>query len=98
MRLKAHKHEIFLYFFAETESLWSQGPVTRDLLKSYSIRLRYSTFKHCRLCSVSDEIISTHAQPVFKLFPYNAQGAIKSIPRTLSIDVHVKTDKNFSAG
>jgi hypothetical protein len=29
--LKVHKHEIFLNtFFAETESLWSQGPVTRD--------------------------------------------------------------------
>jgi hypothetical protein len=32
--LKVHKHEIFfLTFFAETESLWSQGPVTRDFLK-----------------------------------------------------------------
>jgi hypothetical protein len=30
-RLKVHKHEkFFLTFFAETESLWSQGPVTRD--------------------------------------------------------------------
>ncbi len=29
--LKVHKHEIFFFtFFAETESLWSQGPVTRD--------------------------------------------------------------------
>jgi hypothetical protein len=29
--LKVHKHEIFLkVFFAETETLWSQGPVTRD--------------------------------------------------------------------
>jgi hypothetical protein len=29
--LKVHKHEIFfLLFFAETETLWSQGPVTRD--------------------------------------------------------------------
>ncbi len=28
--LKVHKHDIFFYFFAETESLWSQGPVTRD--------------------------------------------------------------------
>jgi hypothetical protein len=27
--LKVHKHEIFfLTFFAETESFWSQGPVT----------------------------------------------------------------------
>jgi hypothetical protein len=29
--LKVHKHEIFFKtFFAETETLWSQGPVTRD--------------------------------------------------------------------
>jgi hypothetical protein len=29
--LKVHKHEIFfLSFLAETETLWSQGPVTRD--------------------------------------------------------------------
>ncbi len=31
MWLKVHKHEIFfLTFFAETETIWSQGPVTRD--------------------------------------------------------------------
>jgi len=29
--LKVHKHENFFFtFFAETETLWSQGPVTRD--------------------------------------------------------------------
>jgi hypothetical protein len=29
--LKVHKHEILYFdFFAETETLWSQGPVTRD--------------------------------------------------------------------
>jgi hypothetical protein len=29
--LKVHKHEIFVFiFFAETETIWSQGPVTRD--------------------------------------------------------------------
>jgi hypothetical protein len=29
--LKVHKHEIFfLTVFAETEIIWSQGPVTRD--------------------------------------------------------------------
>ena len=53
--LKVHKHEIFfLTFFAETETLWSQGPVTRDFWKSYSIRPRYSTCvqgvtRKCRL-------------------------------------------------
>ncbi len=31
LKLKVHKHEIFfLTFFAETETIWSQGPVTRD--------------------------------------------------------------------
>jgi hypothetical protein len=29
--LKVYKHKIFLKtFFAETEIIWSQGPVTRD--------------------------------------------------------------------
>ncbi len=29
--LKVHKHEIFcVTFFAEIETIWSQGPVTRD--------------------------------------------------------------------
>ncbi len=29
--LKVHKHEnFFVTFFAETETIWSQGPVTRD--------------------------------------------------------------------
>jgi hypothetical protein len=29
--LKVHKHEIFFFtFLAETETIWSQGPVTRD--------------------------------------------------------------------
>ncbi len=67
-RLKVHKHEIFLTFFAETETLWSQGPVTWVFWKSYSIRLRYSTFKHFRTCSASDEIISLYAQPAMKSF------------------------------
>jgi hypothetical protein len=46
------------YFLAETESLWSQEPVTRDFLKLNSIRPRYSTFKHFFVCSASDEICS----------------------------------------
>jgi len=57
----------FLTFFAETETLWSQGPVTRDFLKSYSIRPRYSTFKHLRECSACDEIGSQYAQHAMKL-------------------------------
>jgi hypothetical protein len=46
----------FFTFFSETKTLWSQGPVTRYFWKSYSIRLRYSTFKHFRACSAWDEI------------------------------------------
>jgi hypothetical protein len=46
--------KFFMNFFAETKTLWSQGPVTRDFLKSYSIRPRYSTFKHFRVCSASE--------------------------------------------
>jgi hypothetical protein len=68
--LKVHKHEIFcVTFFAETETLWSQGPVTQDFLKSYSIRPRYSTFKHFRACSACDEIGSQYAQHAMKLVP-----------------------------
>ncbi len=68
--LKVHKHEIiFLTFFAETESLWSQGPGTRDFWKSYSIRPRYSTFKHFRAYSACDEIGSQYAQHAMKLVP-----------------------------
>ncbi len=54
--LKVHKHEMFFDFFAETETIWSQGPVTRDFLKSYSNWHRYSTFKHFSACSACDEI------------------------------------------
>ncbi len=75
----------FKYFFTETESLWSQGPVTRDFWKSYSIQPRYSTFKHFRISSVRNKIISSYAQ-----------GAIKSFPRMLSIAVHVKAVNIFS--
>ncbi len=53
-------------FLAETEILWSQGTLTRDFWKSYSIRPRYSTFKYFRVCSASDEIHSGHAQPAMK--------------------------------
>jgi hypothetical protein len=60
----------FLAFFAETETLWSQGPVTRDFWRSYSIRPRYSTFKHFRACSACDEIGSQYAQHAMKLVPH----------------------------
>jgi hypothetical protein len=85
--LKVHKHEIFFFtFFAETEPLWSQGPVTRDFWKSYSIRPRYSTFKHLNMrwnrfpvCSPCDEISSLYAQC-----------AIKFVPSMLSMDCTCK--------
>jgi hypothetical protein len=55
--VKVDKHEIFvLTFFAETETTWSQGPVTRDFKKSFLNWQRYSTFKHFRACSACDEI------------------------------------------
>jgi hypothetical protein len=47
----------FYYFFAETESLWSQGPVTRDFL---SIRFG----RDIRLLN-----ISAHAQHAMKSVP-----------------------------
>ncbi len=55
----------FNTFFVETESLWTQEPVTRDFWKSYSIRLRYSTFKDFCVFSASDKIRSAHAQHIF---------------------------------
>ncbi len=67
--LKVHKHDFFKTFFAETETLWSQGPVTRDFWKSYSIRPRYSTFKHFHACSACDETGSQVAQHAMKLVP-----------------------------
>ena len=70
----------FLTFFAETETLWSQGSVTWDFWKLYSIRPRYSNFKHFRACSACDEIGS-----------YYAQHAMKFVPRMLSIDCTCKT-------
>ncbi len=61
--------KFFKILFAETESFWSQGPVTQNFEKSYSIQLRKSTFKHFHVCSASDEIVSAYAQPAMKCFP-----------------------------
>jgi hypothetical protein len=61
--------KFFCDFFAETETLWSQGPVTRDFYKSCSTRPRYSTFKHFRPCSACDEIGSAYAQHAMKFVP-----------------------------
>jgi len=75
-------------FFAETETIWSPGPVTRDFWKSYSIRPRYSTFKHFRACSACDEIRSAYAQC-----------AIKFVPHMLSMDdCTCKNCSHFTAG
>ncbi len=57
--LKVHKHEIFkIPIFAETESLWPQGPVTRD----FEIRIWFS--RNIRLL-----IISAYEQPAMKSIP-----------------------------
>ncbi len=50
-----------LTFFAETETLWSQGPVTRVFWKSFSIRLRG--------CWASDGMHSTYEQPGMRYVP-----------------------------
>jgi hypothetical protein len=56
------------YFcFAETESLWSQGPVTRDFLKSYS-----GFGRDIRLLNIS-------AQPAMKSFSALAQPAMEYV-------------------
>jgi hypothetical protein len=98
--LKVHKHEFFYTFFVETETLWSQGPVTRDFKKLYSIRPRYSTFEHFRACSACDEISSMYAQCVIKFVLHMlrldctcknvhilplAEHAQKFVPRMLSL-------------
>ncbi len=83
--------KFFFTFFADTETIWSQGPVARDFWKLYSIRPRYSTLKtfprmlsmrwnRFQVCSACDEIGSTYAQC-----------AIKFVPRMLSIDCTCKT-------
>jgi hypothetical protein len=80
----------FLYTcFAETESLWSQGPVTRDFRKLYSSRPRYSTFKHFRVCTGCDKSfprmlnIAVHAKTV-NIFPL-AEHTRKFVQRMLSL-------------
>ncbi len=55
----------FWTFLAETETIRSQGPVTRDFWKLYSFRPRYSTFKHFRACSACDEIGSDSSSKKF---------------------------------
>ncbi len=63
----------FVTFFAENETLWSQGPVTRDFWQMYWISaeiFNFETFSHMlskrwnpfRVCSASDEIHSAYAQ------------------------------------
>jgi hypothetical protein len=56
--LKVHKHEIFFDFFAETETLWSQGPVTRD----FENRIQFG--RDIQLLN-----ISAHAQHAMKFVP-----------------------------
>ncbi len=86
-----------MIFFAEIETLWSQGPVTQDFWNSYSIRLRYSPFwtfsrmlsqrwNPFRVWSASDKICSSYAQCVMKF-----------VPRMLSMDT-CKNCSHFTAG
>jgi hypothetical protein len=64
--LKVHKHEFLYTFLAETETLWSQGPITRD----FENRVRFG--RDIRLLNMSayaQGTISAYAQPAFKSFP-----------------------------
>ncbi len=81
--------KFFFDFFAETQSLWSQGPVTRDFRKSYSIRPRFSTFKHFLACSACDEIGSQYAQHAMKLVPRMLSVGLNSFRVCSSWIVHV---------
>ncbi len=54
--------------------------------------LNISAYAHFTGC---DEIISAYAQPAFKSFPRMLR---VRFPRKLSMDVHVKTVKHFTAG
>ncbi len=79
----------FKTFFAETETLWSQGPVTQDFCKSYWIRPRYSTFKH-RACLACDENRFPVCSACDEISSPYAQSAIKFVPRMLSMDCTYK--------
>ncbi len=59
----------FFDFFCRNRNHMVKGPVTRDFWKSYSIRPRYSTFKHFRACSACDEIGSAYSQHAMKFVP-----------------------------
>ncbi len=56
--LKVHKHDFFNTFFAETETIWSQGLVTRD----FENRIRFG--RDIRLSN-----ISAHAPHAMKSVP-----------------------------
>ena len=87
----------FFTFFAETESLWSQGPVTRD----FKNRIRFG--RDIRLLN-----ISAHAQHAINRFcahlacdeisSAHTQRAIKFVPRMLSMDCTCKNCSHFTAG
>ncbi len=95
--LKVHKHEIFFYFFAETVTIWSQGPVTREFWKWYSSQ------RDIQLLN-----ISAHAQHAMKSVPRMlskrrktfraAQNVIKFVPRMLNMDCTCKNCSHFTAG
>ncbi len=53
--------KFFKTLFAETKSLWFQKYATQDFWKLYSIRPRYSSFKHFHECSASNEIRPKYA-------------------------------------
>ena len=64
----------FKTFFAETETLWSQGPVTQD----FENRIRVG--RDIRLFN-----ISAYAQSAMKSFPRMLSQGLKSFPSMLRV-------------
>ncbi len=90
--LKVQKHEsFFLTFFAETETLWSQGPVTQDFWRDIRL-LNISAHVQNAMKSVP-RMLSMR----WNSFSY-AQCAIKFVPRMLSMDCTCKNCSHFTAG
>ncbi len=87
LQLKGTQAWNFFLLFCRNRNHMSQGPVTWDFWKLYSIRPRYLTFNHFRVCSACDEICSSYAQC-----------AIKFVPHMLSMDWTCKNCSHFTAG
>ncbi len=75
---------LFKYYFCRNRILMDSRAFW-DFWKTYSIRLKYSTFKHFCVCSASNEIVSLNSQLAMKYVPRLLPPAIKFLPRMFSI-------------